>query len=205
MKVTYAVTACNEHRELESLLNHLNQYIRVEDEILIQLDTNHSEEVMGVCDSFKRENTKLQTFPLNGDFASFKNAISFIATGDFIFQIDADEIPCKELLENLPLILEHNPNNEVYLVPRINTVDGITQDHIKQWNWIVNDKGHINFPDYQWRIYKNISYINWVNKVHERLDGFKTFATLPAEPEYCLLHHKSIEKQEKQNKFYSKL
>lgn len=205
MKVTYAVTACNEHRELESLLNHLNQYTRVEDEILIQLDTNHSEEVVGVCDSFKRENTKLQTFPLNGDFASFKNAISFIATGDFIFQIDADEIPCKELLENLPLILEHNPNNEVYLVPRINTVDGITQDHIKQWNWIVNDKGHINFPDYQWRIYKNISYINWVNKVHERLDGFKTFATLPAEPEYCLLHHKSIEKQEKQNKFYSKL
>ncbi len=205
MKVTYAVTACNEHRELESLLNHLNQYTRAEDEILIQLDTNHSEEVMGVCDSFKRENTKLQTFPLNGDFASFKNAISFIATGDFIFQIDADEIPCKELLENLPLILEHNPNNEVYLVPRINTVDGITQDHIKQWNWIVNDKGHINFPDYQWRIYKNISYINWVNKVHERLDGFKTFATLPAEPEYCLLHHKSIEKQEKQNKFYSKL
>ena len=205
MKVTYAVTACNEHRELESLLNHLNQYTRAEDEILIQLDTNHSEEVMGVCDSFKRENTKLQTFPLNGDFASFKNAISFIATGDFIFQIDADEIPCKELLENLPLILEHNPNNEVYLVPRINTVDGITQDHIKQWNWIVNDKGHINFPDYQGRIYKSISYINWVNKVHERLDGFKTFATLPAEPEYCLLHHKSIEKQEKQNKFYSKL
>ena len=203
MKVTYAVTACNEHRELESLLNHLNQYTRVEDEILIQLDTNHSEEVVGVCDSFKRENTKLQTFPLNGDFASFKNAISFIATGDFIFQIDADEIPCKELLENLPLILEHNPNNEVYLIPRINTVDGITQDHIKQWNWIVNDKGHINFPDFQWRIYKNISYINWVNKVHERLEGFKTYAALPAEPEYCLLHHKSIEKQEKQNNYYN--
>ena len=61
------------------------------------------------------------------------------------------------------------------------------------------------FPDYQWRIYKNVSYISWVNKVHEHLVGFKTYAPLPAEPEFCLLHHKNIEKQEKQNKFYNSL
>jgi hypothetical protein len=65
--------------------------------------------------------------------------------------------------------------------------------------------GFINFPDYQWRIYKNDSKIVWVNKVHERLSGFKTYAALPEYVEYCLLHHKTIDRQETQNEFYDKL
>ena len=93
---------------------------------------------------------------------------------------------------------------DVYLVPRINTVSGITEEHIQRWKWNVEDN-RINFPDYQWRIYKNNSSIKWINKVHERLDGFKKYAPLPAEDEFCLLHPKTIERQEKQNEFYNTL
>ncbi len=54
-------------------------------------------------------------------------------------------------------------------------------------------------------INQNTPTIKWINKVHERLDGFKTYAPLPAEDEFCLLHPKTIEKQEKQNQFYNTL
>jgi hypothetical protein len=93
---------------------------------------------------------------------------------------------------------------DVYLVPRINTVSGITEEHIQKWRWSV-EGDRINFPDYQWRIYKNIPSIKWINKVHERLDGFKIYSTLPAQDEFCLLHPKTIDRQEKQNQFYNTL
>ena len=113
-----------------------------------------------------------------GHFADWKNLLSDYCTGDYIFQIDADEIPNITLLDNLPLILEQNPDNEVYLVPRVNTVEGLTQEHIQKWRWNVNEKGWVNWPDYQWRIWKNKPEIQWKNKVHEVLEGFKTSCTL---------------------------
>ena len=109
------------------------------------------------------------------------------------------------MINQLPAILESNEKIEVVLVPRINTVEGLTQDHIVKWGWRVDEKGHVNFPDYQWRIWKNIPNINWKNKVHEVLEGFNHYSTLPAKEEYCLYHPKDIKRQEKQNDYYSTL
>ncbi len=61
----------------------------------------------------------------------------------------------------------------------------------------------INFPDYQWRLYQNKPDIKWKNKVHERLVGFKSYSQLPADISWCLMHHKEINRQEKQNMFYN--
>ena len=137
--------------------------------------------------------------------ANWKNQLTNYCTGDYIFQIDADETPDKSLIDNLPLILEANPDNEVYLVPRINTVEGLTQEHINKWGWNVNEKDWVNWPDYQWRIWKNKPEIKWVNKVHEKLEGFKTYAALPAEEGVALYHPKDIKRQEKQNAYYDTL
>ena len=122
-----------------------------------------------------------------------------------MFQIDADERPHEWWIVSLPSILKNNPDNEVYLVPRINTVKGLTQEHINKWRWNVNKDGWVNFPDYQWRIWKNKSEIKWVNKVHEKLSGYKTYAALPAEIIFTLSHPKEIERQEKQNAYYDTL
>ena len=81
-----------------------------------------------------------------------------------------------DLIGSLPDIIEMNPENDVFLVPRVNTVEGLTDDHIKKWGWNVNEDGWVNWPDYQWRVWKNTPTIKWVNKVHERLHGFKTFS-----------------------------
>ena len=201
--ISYAITACNEHKELLFLLELLNNHIRGEDEVVIQLDINATKEVEEVC--YKYPFFTLVQFPLYNDFASFKNNLTSKCNRDYIFQIDADEYPNPLLLLSLPQILEHNSTVEVFLTPRINTVKGLTEQHIKQWGWNVNDKGWVNFPDYQWRIWKNNDKIKWINKVHERLDGFTEYSALPMMEEYCLFHPKDIKRQEKQNEFYSKI
>ena len=89
------------------------------------------------------------------------------------------------------------------LIPRWNTVDGITQEHIVKWGWKYDNENRVNWPDYQTRIYKNSENIIWENKVHERLTGYYVYSNLPEEKDYCLFHHKTIERQENQNKFYS--
>jgi glycosyltransferase involved in cell wall biosynthesis len=198
MRISYAITVCNEHVELERLLEVLSKHLRLEDEIVVQMDTTATEEVKNVVSKYKLIN---YFHPLNKDFATFKNNLSSLCTKDFIFQIDADEYPNENLLINLPAILDNNFNVDVFLVPRINTVEGLTENHIKRWGWKV-ENGRVNFPDYQWRIWKNHKGIKWVNRVHERLDSFEQYSYFPPIEEMCLYHPKEIVRQEKQNAYY---
>jgi hypothetical protein len=204
--ISYAITACNEHVELERLLDLLNEHIRPEDEIMLQLDSTATDEVKQVALKYN-VGTKYDYhrvwYGLNNDFASYKNHLSGICSREAIFQIDADEYPHPELILNLPNILEANPEIDVFLTPRINTVEGLTDAHIKQWGWNVTGDGRVNFPDYQWRIWRNHKGIKWVNKVHERLTGFNQYTTLPPIDECCLYHPKEIVRQEKQNAYYN--
>jgi len=199
--ISYAITACDEHAELERLLNQLDTNIRDIDEVVIQLDTTATDKVKEVCYNYPA--FTLWEFPLNKDFASFKNHLKSKCNRDYIFQIDADEYLSEELILSLPQIVEMNPEIELYAVPRINTVEGLTQEHIQKWGWYVNQDEWINYPDYQTRILKNIPDIKWINKVHERLVGAKEIVPLPEG--YDLIHPKTIKRQEKQNNFYNTL
>jgi hypothetical protein len=205
MTISYAITAHNEHRELERLLEMMTTQIRPEDEIVIQLDKTATAEVRSTCFDFGRANLRVVEFPLNGDFAAFKNNLSKECLKDYIFQIDADEYPHPYLIQSLDDIVSYNQTIDVFLTPRINTVEGLTQQHIDKWRWNVNEQGWVNFPDYQWRIWKNKKGIHWINKVHERLNGFQQYSLLPELQEYCLFHPKDIKRQERQNNFYSTL
>jgi glycosyltransferase involved in cell wall biosynthesis len=198
--ISYAITACNEHVELDRLLNQLTEYIRPEDEIVVQMDITATDEVKAVVNKYKLVN---YFHPLNNDFATFKNNLKSLCTKDFIFQIDADEYLSHELMFYMPDILEANPTVEMFSVPRINTVEGLTEQHTKKWGWIVDEKGWVNYPDYQNRILKNKSEICWRNKVHEVLIGAKIIAILPSRLD--LIHPKTIDRQEKQNKFYEQI
>jgi glycosyltransferase involved in cell wall biosynthesis len=207
MKISYAITVCNELKEITELTNFLQSRIEEEDEIIIQYDTNGvTKEVSDFLTIFGEINrqTKIVSFPLNKDFATFKNNLKKNCSGDYIFQIDADEIPTEYLMQNLKTILESN-NVDIVFVPRVNTVNGLTEAHIQGWGWRVNEKGWVNFPDYQTRIYKNTTDVEWFGKVHERISGYDTFANFPAEERFSLYHHKQIERQEKQNNFYNNI
>jgi len=207
--ITYAITVCNELNEITNLVNFLHPRIEKNDEILIQYDEDSvTKEVMDYLNILSQLHTtqiKVIGFPLNGDFASYKNNLKDNAKGIFIFQIDADEIPSEYLVENLHDFLEYNKDVDLYFLPRVNTVEGLTDEHIKKWDWNVNEKGWVNWPDYQTRIYRRTSEIRWANKVHERIRGFNTMTVLPQEEDYSLYHHKQIERQEKQNSYYETL
>lgn len=205
MRISYAIPVCNEHKELYRLLELLIKNKRNEDEIVVQADLgNTTTEVYNVIDQFK-DKIRLVEFPLAGNFGAFKNNLKSNCSGEWIFQIDADEFLREDFIQHLHLILQDNPTIDLFLLPRINTVDGLTQQHIDMWRWQVDEKGWINFPDYQTRILQNSPKINWVNKVHEVLTGHSTYALFPPEEFYCLIHHKDIQRQEKQNTLYSVL
>ena len=207
MKITYAITVCNEFVEITNLLNFLIKKKRKEDEIVILFDKkNGSPEVWNLLSELKGEpNVTYTSATFKNHFADWKNYLTSLCSGDYIFQIDADEMPHELLIESLPELFSNNPDNDVYLVPRVNTVRGLTKDHITKWRWNVDEEDRVNWPDYQWRIWKNKPEIKWKNKVHEVLEGHKTYALLPAMVEMSLFHPKTIEKQEKQNNYYDTL
>jgi glycosyltransferase involved in cell wall biosynthesis len=215
MKISYAVTVCNEFIEIQRLIPFLLEHKRPQDEIVVQMDLNlddlknQPQDKSDVFAYIMKHNTngllRVIFYPLRGDFAAFKNHLTKQCTGDYIFQIDADELPHTKLIEILPHLLEYNSDCDVILVPRVNTVEGLTEDHINRWGWNVNADGWVNWPDNQWRLWKNKPDIQWVNKVHERLSGFKSYSVLPEIEEYALYHPKTIERQEKQNNFYETL
>ena len=208
MKISYAITVKDELNELQRLVNFLIDRKRTEDEIVILYDSKGGSK--GVeewlrANSVANQEYRWYSSKFNNHFADHKNYLNMLCTGDYIFSLDADEIPHENLIMALFEVLEENPKVEMYLVPRINTVEGLTPQHIQKWGWNVNEQGWVNWPDFQTRIYRKSPEIKWINKVHERLDGHKQFAYLPMEEEWSLYHPKTIERQEKQNNYYDTL
>ena len=207
MKISYAITVCNELKEIKRLIEFLYLNKRQEDEICVLVDKPKASKEL-LFELYKYETTKwiiLKESEFKGHFADWKNQLMDICSGSYIFQIDADEIPHINLMQNLPMLLEENQLIDMIRVPRVNTVEGLTKEHIQRWGWNVNEKGWVNWADWQTRIYKNTPDIKWVNKVHEVLDGFKTHGMLPVEEEWALYHPKTIERQERQNDYYNTL
>ena len=208
MKISYAIPVCNELLEITKLLNFLKKYIDKEDEVVVLFDTNNGSQSV---EQFLRAKSVNPTFfnwypyHFDGHFANMKNHLKSLCTGDWIFQIDADELPHESLITNLKELLKLNPTTEMFLVPRVNTVDGLTQEHINKWRWNVNEKNWVNWPDYQTRIIQNGPKIKWQNKVHEQIVGVSTKGVLPMEEAWCLYHPKDIKRQEAQNNFYDTL
>ena len=219
MKISYGITVYNEHIELDNLLHHLSNHIREEDEVVITQDI--SKKGTGVFepefqalekilekyeyhDYFKPNQLKVTTFDFRKDFSKLKNYTKDQCSGDYIFHIDADEIPNEILLKQLPDILEINDTDLVW-VPRINIVNGITDFHMNLWKWRATEQGWINFPDYQARIFRNTDDIKWVKPVHEVIDGAKTYSHLPPHEELTIKHEKDILRKEVQNNLYNEI
>lgn len=207
MKISYAITVCNEYKEIQKLISTLMLNMRQEDEVIVLFDKKSgTAEVWEYLRDLEAEDCiKLESKSFDNHFADWKNYLTSMCFGDYIFQIDADEYPSDILIENIHQIITQNTDNEVYYVPRVNTVEGLTEEHIDRWKWNVNEKGWVNWPDYQMRIWKNKPEISWKNKVHEVLQGHQRFSALPAMEELALYHPKEIKRQEKQNKYYDTL
>ena len=202
MKISYGITVHNEAEELQKLLQVLNKNIDKEDEIVVCVDGDDEkvEAVLGESlDSW--QNYIVYKRKLDGNFADQKNSVIEKSSGDYIFHIDADEYPNEILIQQLKQILEINDVDLIW-VPRVNTVDGFTNEDVQRWGWRINEKGWVNYPDYLSRIFRNDKKIKWERPLHEIITGCKTYSHLPPQEELSLYHPKTKEKQEQQNKFY---
>ena len=203
MKISYAILTHNEGDYIEKLLKFLVENIRQEDEIVVVDDYSKDKKTVKVLEKFKKHITLYQR-EFDGD-ATQKNYLNTKCTGDYILQLDADELFKKEFIKLLPSILESNKEIELFYVPRINTVKGLTQEHIDKWRWNVNEKGWVNFPDYQMRLFKNDPKIKWEGLLHSKITGFTSYVTLPLDELYCMIHPKEITRQEEQNNLYDRI
>ena len=176
-----------------------------EDEIVICVDGD-DDGVRFVLDSWTQQYAhvkmiKVYQRKLDKDYASHKNSVIENSSGDYIFHIDADEYPHEILLSQLKDILQINEVDLIW-IPRVNTVDGFTQEDVQRWGWRVSEQGWINYPDYQARVFKNKKEIRWTRPLHEYITGCKTYSHLQPQEELSLYHPKTKQKQEQLNKFY---
>jgi glycosyltransferase involved in cell wall biosynthesis len=205
MNVSYAILTHNEGKSIEVLLKKLKEFKTPGDEIVVVDDLSTDEETNQILDKYYTDGLidRLTTHPLSNNFANQKNFLASLCEKEYIFNIDADEVPSDDLMRFLHMTLDMNQEVDMYAVPRWNTVEGITQEHIQKWGWRVDSENRINWPDYQMRLYRNNGKIKWINPVHEVLYGYKQYSALP--DSMCLMHPKDIARQEKQNELYNTL
>ena len=192
VKISYAICVCNEDREVNSLINFLLKVKDEEDEINILLDSNKATpEVRDVLKTFG-DKIVVNEREFDGKFSDHRNYHATKCTGDYIFAIDADEMPQEALITNIKTF-----DGDIMYVPRINICPGYTAEWITDYKFNLNEMGWVNWPDYQGRYYKNNGEIKWSNDLHEKLEGPNPdkVAMLEAKPLIALWHIKTIERQ----------
>ena len=196
MKLSYAITVCNESRELYSLIAFLKKVKDPEDEINILVDSLHVTPNVRDVIEFYKDDIVVNERDFDGDFSKHRNFHNFKCAGDYIFLIDADEMPQELLIKNIKPNIEQS-GGDVFMVPRINIHPGSTKEWLDACNFKVNEVGWINWPDYNCRIFKNEpTKIRFTNSLHESITGFEKRIIIEAKPELAIWHIKSVEKQD---------
>lgn len=209
--LSYLITVHNEDRTLKNLLERVVFLLENGDEVVILDDFSDNEATKAILSEYSKMNgVRLFQHALDKNYGGHKNYGNEQCKGEWIVQLDGDELPSETLIANVKAIIESNPDVEIYLVPRINDFKGVQPEHAKQWGWrltpcpLYENRPIVNWPDYQGRIYKNEpSRIHWDRRLHEKIEGYKKFACIPQEYELALYHDKSIETQLNTNKRYN--
>jgi hypothetical protein len=202
VKISYAICVCKEHREINSLINFILKVKDEEDEINVLLDSiKATSKVRDVLKSYG-DKIVVNEREFDGKFSDHRNYHATKCTGDYIFVIDADEMPQEALIKNIKTF-----EGDIMYVPRMNICPGYTAEWVTDYKFPLNEMGWVNWPDFQGRYYKNNGEIKWSNDIHEKLTGASTdkIAMLEAKPLVALFHIKTVERQDEQRAYYESL
>ena len=121
VKISYAICVCNEEREVKSLINFLLNVKDQEDEVNILFDSkNGTKEAKDVLESFGYK-IVVNEREFDGKFSDHRNYHATKCSGDYIFVVDADEMPQEALIMNIKSF-----DGDIMYVPRINICQGYT-------------------------------------------------------------------------------
>jgi len=138
MSISFAITTHNEKDYIKQLIERLLPYVGKDNEIVILDDYSDSDildYLKTIYASNVANNFSIYQHPVKQDFGIHKNILNEYCKKDWILQLDADELVSEILLFNLPTILNNNSENELFWLPRVNTVTGLTLNHIQKWKW----------------------------------------------------------------------
>jgi len=190
----------NELTEFNWLMDVLRPLLGEDAEIVVLDDFSQP----AMVDAIKASGARFYQRALNKNFSAQRNHLLSLCQGEFVFQLDPDEIPHPELLKSLPKILQYMRDNnmDACSMPRLNIlVDG--DKPVDARSLTLSDADLANRKrDDMTRILRNGRGIRFVNHVHERLVGIVRACRLPQQLRFALLHCKTRSRQETQNSFY---
>lgn len=220
--ISYLITCSTETDTLKRLLEVVGTIVKnSNDEVVVMIDTNSKDnkntEVLLTefalqmqYEIIEKKTCKIIMHGLDKDYSNHKNFGIDHCSNNWILQLDGDEMLPENLIgENLHSLIESNPNIEAYAIPRINDFRGVSEEHAKQWGWrlttsTIYNRPIVNFPDFQFRLFKNTPNIRFKNKLHEKIEGYNEYSFLPAEEEWAIYHDKTIETQIATNLRYNR-
>ena len=198
MKISYAVTTHNEGHSIQKLLERLNSFKRVDDEIIILDDNSTDIDTINIL----KKNNNVFSHKFNNNFSDHKNYLNSLCSKDYIFQFDGDELPTISLLKFMEITLSNVSKVDLFWVPRENKLYDLDKNYIKKLNWKLDKQNRINYPDYQGRCFKRCDHIKWTRPVHEIITGHKSQVVLPQNSNLDIIHHRHMTHQIRSNKFY---
>jgi len=206
--ISYLVTCKNTGFKLQFLLEKLYKYSQNNECIILDDYSDDSDTLQVLNNTSDNTFFKVHKHKLDRNYSEHKNYGKSFCKGEYVFQIDDDELPSETLLESLKEIIALNPTIDLFWIPRINDFKGVNNQNSAQWGWKLTpyeDRFIVNFPDLQGRLFRNVDYMRWERRLHEKVEGAKTYVYLPSVYELSLHHNKTIEKQIETNVKYNKL
>ena len=202
MKISYQILCKNEDKSLDKLLSFLTTYKDSEDEINICRDKlGENKNTIKILEKYKEQINFFER-EITHTIHNQKNYLATKAKGDYLFYLDADELLEPKFIKNIKIILKNNSNVDIFFLPRINIVKGLTEDYAKSRGWKIDSKNRINWPDIQDRLFKHKKGIKYKEIPHGRLINYKTKSIFPLEDIYAIYHEKSMEKQQSDNSWH---
>lgn len=196
--ISYAITTHNEFIQLEKSIGIIESYLSDNDEMVFLDDFSDNKKTQKLLEN---KNVFQRKFQKN--YAEHKNYLNSVCKKDYIFQLDGDEFPTHQLMKNIKNIICNHADTDLFYIPRANYIQQINKKYLKKWNWRIDNKQRVNYPDYQGRIYKNTERLKWTRDVHERIRGHYKFSKLPTDANLDIVHEKHIQKQIDNNNFYN--
>jgi len=163
--ISYLVTCKNTGFELQILLERLYKYGE-NNECIILDDYSENSDTLQILNQISNNNFfKVYKHKLDRNYSEHKNYGKSQCLGEYIFQIDDDELPSETLLENLKELIELNNDIELFWIPRINDFKGVTDIEAKKWGWrltkipeLIQEK-IIDDQSYEYEFLKKNGYI----------------------------------------------
>ncbi|MBN2515988.1 MAG: glycosyltransferase [Deltaproteobacteria bacterium] len=149
LRISVCMIVKNEEKYLDNCLNSIKD---IADEIII-VDTGSEDRTMEIA---QRYTDKIYSHPWNDSFSEARNHYLNYATGDWIFQIDADE---EFVQEDIPILMKAIDNEDIdaVMVQIVSTFRNGRSEAIHSVE----------------RIFRNNGIIHYEGRVHNRLVGMK--------------------------------